>query len=79
MHDQLVGVAVVPPVAHQLADVVQQRRGLEEIAAGRRQLVGLLQLVEHPDGQHGDVVAVPLVRPALAREVAHPGHRNNFV
>ena len=74
MHDQVIGVLVVLLVVDQVADVVQQRRRLEDVAAARGQGVRVLQRIEDRRGEGGDLLAVPFVRVALAGEAAHHLH-----
>ena len=75
VHDELEAVLVVLPVAHQLADVVQQRRGLEQ-----QPLLGvaaelLAQLVEELERERPDLLDVPPVALAALDELAEQPER----
>ena len=68
VENEMIGVLVVLRVIDHVPDVVQQRRGLEQLARIGRHSEPLRQSVEQLRRELGDVLTMPLTRPALPRE-----------
>ncbi len=75
VHDQLVAVAVVALVTHELPDIVQDAGGLEDVAFFRRAPHCLADLVHQREGEEADLLHVLAVRAAPVGELPHQLHR----
>ena len=68
IENQVIGALVVLRVIDHVADVVQQRRRFQQLARIGRQPEPLRHPIEELRRQTGDLLAMPLARPALPRE-----------
>src|SRR6266404_720968 len=71
VHDQIVGMPVMPRVRNVIPDVVQQRRVLEPFALAIAETVAVDGLIEQRDGETRDLLAVPFLEVQPPAEVHH--------